>query len=427
MQNINFYNLSDINCWIVYQMPFEKDEKSNQKVLSHQEFCIKNNIFAMGWRLNKNFFNKNFGEMLEYADCDEDNYKGYLGAYKIAKGNTSPKKALEDYKRINQGDYVVMRARNAHYYIGKVKKKAQYLHKDDESEYKHLSWGCHVEKWLEFKTQDDLPYELIGRMSQQQHQTIQRIDRYRLKFLIIEAYIKREKSKSDIPKLIFTKNNFARSLHYKQLEDLVSLYIVEKNKEQNYLLMPSSCKINEQKYEFFFKSPNRKAITCQVKNQEEIKIEEYYNENDFEKIYIFSGIWDNEQVKELNKKARKNRANNIQIISPDELFDILQNSKYNYKEYLNLNSYYKIDENKAEDLHLTNGFIKCKKFNSKCHMRYKEDNDYITFYNNCLFYSKEFNSFFLYDHFANDLKIIKEIFDKIKETNPEINIKEEKL
>lgn len=133
--------------------------------------------------------------MLEYADCDEDNYKGYLGAYKIAKGNTSPKKALEDYKRINQGDYVVMRARNAHYYIGKVKKKAQYLHKDDESEYKHLSWGCHVEKWLEFKTQDDLPYELIGRMSQQQHQTIQRIDRYRLKFLIIEAYIKREKSK----------------------------------------------------------------------------------------------------------------------------------------------------------------------------------------------------------------------------------------
>ena len=87
----------------------------------------------------------------------------------------------------------------------------------------------------------------------------------------------------------------------------------------------------------------------------------------------------------------------------------------------------KIDENKAEDLHLTNGFIKCKKFNSKCHMRYKEDNDCITFYNNCLFYSKEFNSFFLYDHFANDLKIIKEIFDKIKETNPEINIKEEKL
>lgn len=190
-----------------------------------------------------------------------------------------------------------------------------------------MSWGCHVEKWLEFKTQDDLPYELIGRMSQQQHQTIQRIDRYRLKFLIIEAYIKREKSKSDIPKLILTKNNFARSLHYKQLEDLVSLYIVEENKEQNYLLMPSSCKINEQKYEFFFKSPNRKAITCQVKNQKEIKIEEYYNENDFEKIYIFSGIWNNEQVEDLNKKANKNKANNIQIISPDELFDILQNSK----------------------------------------------------------------------------------------------------
>lgn len=211
-----------------------------------------------------------------------------------------------------------------------------------------MSWGCHVEKWLEFKTQDDLPYELIGRMSQQQHQTIQRIDRYRLKFLIIEAYIKREKSKSDIPKLILTKNNFARSLHYKQLEDLVSLYIVEENKEQNYLLMPSSCKINEQKYEFFFKSPNRKAITCQVKNQEEIKIEEYYNENDFEKIYIFSGIWNNEQVEELNKKANKNKANNIQIISPDELFDILQNSKYNYKEYLNLNSYYKIDEIKLK-------------------------------------------------------------------------------
>lgn len=48
MQNINFYNLSDINCWIVYQMPFEKDEKSNEKVLPHQEFCIKDNIFCYG-------------------------------------------------------------------------------------------------------------------------------------------------------------------------------------------------------------------------------------------------------------------------------------------------------------------------------------------------------------------------------------------
>lgn len=134
-----------------------------------------------------------------------------------------------------------------------------------------MSWGCHVEKWLEFKTQDDLPYELIGRMSQQQHQTIQRIDRYRLKFLIIEAYIKREKSKSDIPKLILTKNNFARSLHYKQLEDLVSLYIVEKNKEHNYLLMPSSCKINGQKYEFFFKSPTERQLLAKLKIKKKLK------------------------------------------------------------------------------------------------------------------------------------------------------------
>ncbi len=38
MQNINFYNLSDINCWIVYQMPFEKDENQMKKYFLTKSF-----------------------------------------------------------------------------------------------------------------------------------------------------------------------------------------------------------------------------------------------------------------------------------------------------------------------------------------------------------------------------------------------------
>lgn len=39
-----------INCWIVYLMPFDSDERSDyDKIHAFQKACIDNNIFGMGW------------------------------------------------------------------------------------------------------------------------------------------------------------------------------------------------------------------------------------------------------------------------------------------------------------------------------------------------------------------------------------------
>lgn len=43
-----------INCWIVYLMPFDSDERSDyDKIHAFQQACIDNNIFGMGWDLTK--------------------------------------------------------------------------------------------------------------------------------------------------------------------------------------------------------------------------------------------------------------------------------------------------------------------------------------------------------------------------------------
>ena len=79
--------------------------------------------------------------------------------------------------------------------------------------------------------------------------------------------------------------------------------------------MPSSCKISEQNYEFAFASIGNKPITCQVKNQSEINIENYRGRNILRKnIYIFfSGEWESEN--EINSQREKCKGTNIDNFS----------------------------------------------------------------------------------------------------------------
>jgi hypothetical protein len=149
--------------------------------------------------------------------------------------------------------------------------------------------------------------------------TSQRIAPYRQKLLVMAMYenkLPEQERKINVPKLHIDSYNFVRSLDYMELEDLVALYIAEKHNVDGYRLLPSSCKINQQKFEFRFVAKYKKPITCQVKNQEEIKIEHYVEETSYEKIYIFSGKWSEDAVCELNRKYEAYQ--HIQIISPKE-------------------------------------------------------------------------------------------------------------
>lgn len=171
-----------INCWIVYLMPFDSDERSDyDKIHAFQKACIDNNIFGMGWDLTKEPLH--FGTPIQEG---ADIYKERYGP------NRSMEYPLNQYKSIRKGDYVLMRLKNGHYYVGRTAGSAIYLQQEQEP-FANLSWGCQVERWEEYTSEEDIPSELRGRFSQRRHSTIQRMDKYRPRLLTMKLYEDRQR------------------------------------------------------------------------------------------------------------------------------------------------------------------------------------------------------------------------------------------
>ena len=145
--------------------------------------------------------------------------------------------------------------------------------------------------------------------------------------MIIASYERVSKTTEfNIPKPLLNQDNFVTSLNYMELEDLVSQFIYERHYKEGYILLPSSCKINKQNYEFSFVSVNRNPITCQVKNQsDDIIPNEYNDEKSYEKIYLFSGKWKDEDI---DKYRKEYAGTNIYIISKEELYNEFMKNSY---------------------------------------------------------------------------------------------------
>lgn len=145
--------------------------------------------------------------------------------------------------------------------------------------------------------------------------------------MIIASYERASKTTEfNIPKPLLNQDNFVTSLNYMELEDLVSQFIYERHYKEGYILLPSSCKINKQNYEFSFVSVNRNPITCQVKNQsDDIIPNEYNDEKSYDKIYLFSGKWKDEDI---DKYRKEYVGTNIYIISKEELYNELMKNSY---------------------------------------------------------------------------------------------------
>lgn len=312
-----------VNCWIVYLMPFDPEERGDyEKIDTFQQSCIDHKIFGMGWDI--------VNEPLSYGTSIQDGAEIYKERY---GPNSGMENALKQYKRVQKGDYVLTRLKNGHYYVGRVIEPAIYV-QQDQKPYINLSWGCRVERWEEYASEEDIPSEIRGRLSQKRHPTIQRMDGYRLRLLTMKLYDDRETvPQLKIPPLRFTRENFVRCLDYRQLEDLVALYIWERHGDKGYMLLPSSGKTNQQKYEFQFvnaRDSRQKPISCQVKNQEEISIEHYSGESGYERIYLFSGKWNDEEATARQSES----APNVTIIRPAELYETLHhNSIFNNRFY----------------------------------------------------------------------------------------------
>lgn len=387
------------NCWIVQMLPFSNEDKNNNKLVNeYQEFCFKNNFFGIGWsndddekhdrgRLNYIFgdvktINGNLSsELIEKINnkikkYDEfksiefkkdnliENYqKVYNKINQINSNNKNKtiddkigveeidnngalKTAINAFFKIEKGDIVVTRLRNGKYLIGQVTDGEKYFKKEDkekeifdknESKGNGFSWRCKVDKWVSLP-RSEMVSDIIGIFSQRNQKAIYRSNNDKIKLLALKLYKEdRKNAEIDMPPIILNKNNFAISLNADELEDLVYLYILEKdeNKDKNLILLPSHCKISEPMYEFYLKDKdniNGKNITCQVKNRKKVNYSDYIDQKDsFGKIYLFSGIND---YGECTKKY-----DNIEKIPSSELYSCLSKNKA-YFPFLNNEKYY---------------------------------------------------------------------------------------
>ena len=244
-KTIPFIDISNINCWMVYLMPFESKDRTNYDLVKNfQQGCINEQIFGMGWDIPC---------FEQGKQMTEENAILYAKKYKDYYGLSVSQDAINGYLSIRKGDYVITRLKNGHYYVGRVSSEGSFfIHKQDDPIYGLLSWGGKVEQWIEYSNDGEIPSEIVGRFSQRLHSTIQKINPYRQKMLVIAMYENKIEKESEfhfsIPRLRIGKNNFVRSLNYMELEDLVALYITNKHAAEGYKLIPSSCKISQQNY-----------------------------------------------------------------------------------------------------------------------------------------------------------------------------------
>lgn len=396
-----FIDIADVNCWIIYIMPFPKDERTNYGLVDNlQKKCIEDKVFGMGWDL----------DCFDYGtQISNEKEKEYADNYFSQNKERVSDDALNAYLEIKKGDYVIFRRKNGHYYVGRVSsERSFYLHKGNDEIYRRFSWGGAVEEWIEYSNDSELPSEIVGRFSQRLHSTIQKISPYRQRMLVIAMYENKTGNRNfAIPKLIIGKNNFVRSMYYKELEDLVALFIMERHSKEGYKLMPSSCKVSQQNYEFMFLAKDKKPITCQVKNQKEIEnIDVYAAEKSYENIYLFSGLWNDEKIKKLKEEYSKYK--HLYFISQSELYETLK------EDWIISNDFY--DYNNCpmnpSNLKLQN-YTELKKTNGE--NTYSIDEDFACFIKKTdFFYSSEFDAFVLSRHiFDDDREYEKKCIEKV--------------
>ncbi len=422
MEKIKFYDMKGVNCWIINLKPFEQNTP-NERIRSLQDECVQNKIFGIGWRTG--YFDTHSNVIL-----DENTKKAYKAS--LGENDNSAKAATDRMSEIKCGDLAIMRLRDGHIYLGKVTEPAFHdgtILKGENSN--RLSWMCRVEKWVkvyeEIKENDRadktyVPSEIMGRFSQRRQATVTKIKPYKQRLLMLAMYETASSGKTNVPKVILNENNFTRALSYTDLEDWVCAYIYTKHFHDGYMLLPSSGKVSRQKYEFTFVSnkPDKKPITCQVKNQnsEQINIADYINDKNYDKIYLFSGngnIINNELIKDTD---------NIEIIDRSELFNVVKNSGFKFM-YDKLSKYHSFSESpdleKIEKvLKDEKGWQKKRKFSkdSDDFKMYKygktQETSWISFGYDGLYITDEFDSFIIEWQDKNTEKIKEQLENDLR-------------
>lgn len=154
---MNTIYLHGVKCWIVKLMPFSEKKRDSFKVLPFQKACIEHKIFGMGWGTDI------ITDIPDNAKLDDFSKKIYETKAKEKEEyrNEPYKSALNSYQEISDGDFVIMRLKNSHYYIGRIIGNAKYIQRLFVDGANRLSWGCNVDEWIELENEEKIPSEIV--------------------------------------------------------------------------------------------------------------------------------------------------------------------------------------------------------------------------------------------------------------------------
>lgn len=289
--------------YVVQLKPFEKGNRHGGHIESFQSFCIGrqtenskvyNGISGMGWAK-------------DCKDCDEDFMLSEKYHQVRPLFGKSAITALNIYRDINVGDFLLTRLSNGECYLGKVKSEAYHTTAEKYEDFSFMVdvlW-CHIGQFML------IPNAFRGLM-QGRINTANRTNNSLAVSLAQMIYSKIAEGKV-AEKIKLTQDSFHEGLDSDDLEDLVGAYVLREN--PSYTFIPSSCKKSEKLFEFKLSDENGKHVTCQTKNFKPIDVAEY-DKDGFEKIYLFSGIG-----KYINCE---NVSSRIEIIDRAKLFEIIK-------------------------------------------------------------------------------------------------------
>ena len=259
------------------------------------DFCKKNNILGIGWRLDE----KNLEKFKEESNFE--NYKKLvLEQYNKDNGL---KKVINCYSEIEKDDLIWARDRDNIFYICRVIEKWQYDYKDDNE--KNDIYSYFPVEYIKVGTLEEVPGKIIN--SFRASATLQRIHGENIVEMTKKIYNKKSNNKLYETKKI---EDFLNFLLPEDVEEIVSLYL---QLEKNYLIYTSTNKIDTAKYEFVMISRDGKEKCCiQVKTGNiTLDPEDYIN------------------LTENNDKGKYKRENinNIICLKKEEILDFIKNNK----------------------------------------------------------------------------------------------------
>lgn len=251
-----------------------------------QKYCLDNNYASIGWGSDEQ---KTVTEIFE----ERKNDKSFMTSYNNL------------CRKMKEGDFVWTQANNARdFKLGKILDEECITVKD-----KPIIGITRRCEWHDINF-DDVPGEIINAY---QRRTRTLIQKHNLNENIINYFEYIYNPNKDTQKL-----DYEKLLHYDDLEDLLGLYL---QVEENYFIIPSTCKTSTKfiEYELIKKEEDEtiKKACVQCKTGETKVNLETIGINDFKNYHIYLSTMKNDEYK----------GENITTIKTDELWDWAKKNK----------------------------------------------------------------------------------------------------